>query len=107
MEIHDYAASCDLEGVKKCLLLGQDANSLNHDGQSIFHILASKAISDPTPIAEYIIESCRNIDINQYNREGISPLHLSCLHRNKNMVNFLIKTNANLNIYDINNRQVS
>ena len=55
MSLHNYCASCDIEGVKHLLAAGQDINTVDEQGFTMLHILASKAVTDPTEIAEHVV----------------------------------------------------
>jgi len=43
------------------------------------------------------------VNINKCNYEGLSPLHLACIHNNESLVEYLVELGANVNIKDNHN----
>jgi len=63
--------------------------------------LAKNYLIESQSINNYLIEL--GADINKCNYEGLSPLHLACIHNNESMTRNLVELGANVNIKDSNN----
>ena len=81
----DYLMSCGL------FLQTPDSN-----GNSFLHKLAT--IKDPKPLQLLI---SKFTDINQRHFKGETPLHLACLHGNKQSAKILLSYFANINAKDL------
>jgi len=75
-----------------------DINTINANKQNLLHEAIANGRVD---IAIDLIE--RNININQQDSSGLSPLHYCSLYKEKNIAVSLIKKGANINILDIHN----
>ena len=84
----DYLISCGLNLPAPCI--NDDCN-----GNSLLHKLAT--ILDPKPL-ELLISKFS--DVNQKNDKGETPLHLACLHGNKQSAKLLLSNFAEINAKD-------
>ena len=94
MNLHQYCAALDLAEIKSILDAGADANSLDTDGLSPLHILASR--SESIECIKLIIERGGNVNLKGHT-EGISPIHLSCFHQRRDITSFLLDNGADVN----------
>ena len=101
-EIHDAAASGDLEQVK--ILLQNNSELLNQRDIKTRTPLQYAILNHQTDIARYLIE--QNADINLKDKDNDSPLHYTGIFGNREIAELLLAKGAT-SLIEGNNRQMT
>ncbi len=88
--------------IKTLIDLGADINVVDKDSCNLFDkIIESNRFSDKKAGCEYLIE--KGLNINQYNKNGITALHLAAQKNNLELVTLLLHDGAKPNLVGIKN----
>lgn len=97
MSLHELCASCDFEGVKKLLTPDKDVNVVDREGFTMLHIVASRMVSDSTELAKFVISKGINVNFKDETKDGVTALHIACVHHATAMVEILLENEADVN----------
>lgn len=87
---------------KELIIAGAKIGNLNTNGETELHMAAR--IKDGVSIIEILIN--KGLDINARNMGGGTPILVAAYNNNKNSVDLLLKSNANIDILDNHGRHV-
>ncbi|KAI1108062.1 hypothetical protein F5Y14DRAFT_445770 [Nemania sp. NC0429] len=76
----------------------QSASTVDNDGNTILHLAARKGMVERCQVALQD-PSCRAI-VNSKNKDGETPLHVSCAERNRTIADILLRADADINATD-------
>ena len=85
-----------------CLrLLGEHLNQLNADGDTVLHILCGMEISkEKLPNCVMFLRETKALNINKFNKKGVTPLHIACLWSSGDVVQNLVSRECDVNACD-------